>query len=75
MHQIDLNEAKQHLADFIDIALGGKEIVITHDDQPVLKLMRIAAPQTRHKAGNAKGLMTIANDFDAPLEDFRAYRQ
>ena len=75
MHQIDLNEAKQHLADFIDIALGGEEIVITHDDQPVLKLMCIAAPQAPSKAGSAKGLMTIANDFDAPLEDFRAYMQ
>lgn len=75
MHQIDLNEAKQHLADFIDIALGGKEIVITHDDQPVLKLMRIAAPQTRRKAGSAKGLMTMASDFDVPLEDFQAYMQ
>ena len=76
MYQIDLNEAKQHLADFIDIALGGEEIVITHDDQPVLKLMRIAAPQARHKkAGSAKGLITMASDFDAPLEDFRAYMQ
>jgi len=75
MHQIDLNEAKQHLADFIDIALGGEEIVITHDNQPVLKLMRIAAPQARRIAGSAKGLITMASDFDAPLEDFRAYMQ
>ena len=75
MYQIDLNEAKQHLADFIDIALGGEEIVITHDDQPVLKLMRIAAPQARRKAGSAKGLITMESDFDAPLEDFRAYMQ
>ena len=38
MHQIDMHEAKHHLADFIDIALGGEEIVIVQDDQPVLKL-------------------------------------
>ena len=75
MRQIDLNEAKQHLADFIDIALGGEEIVITHDDQPVLKLIRVAAPQARRKAGCAKGLITMSSDFDAPLEDFRAYMQ
>ena len=75
MHQIDLNEAKRHLVDIIDVALGGEEVVITQDDQPVLKLVRVAAPKARRKAGSAKGLITMAGDFDAPLEDFRAYMQ
>ena len=75
MHQVDLNEAKRHLADFIDIALGGEEIIITQDGEPVLTLMRLTAPKTRRKAGSAKGLITMASDFDAPLEDFRAYMQ
>ena len=75
MHQIDLNEAKLHLAEFIDMALGGEEVVITQDDQPVLTLMRVAAPKARRKAGSAKGLITMASDFDAPVEDFRAYMQ
>ena len=75
MYQIDLNEAKRHLADFIDIALGGEEIIITQDEKPVLTLMRVAAPKARRKAGSAKGLITMASDFDAPLEDFRAYMQ
>ena len=75
MHQIDLNEAKLHLVDFIDVALGGQEIVITQDDQPVLKLVRVVTSKARRKAGSAKGLITMASDFDAPLEDFRAYMQ
>jgi len=75
MHHVDLNEAKRHLADFIDIALGGEEIIITQDGKPVLTLMRVTAPKTRRKAGSAKGLITMASDFDAPLEDFRAYMQ
>ena len=75
MQQIDLNEAKLHLVDLIDVALGGEEIVITQNDQPVLKLVPIIAPLVRRKAGSAKGLITIARDFDAPLEDFRAYMQ
>ena len=29
MHQIDLNEAKRHLVDIINVALGGEEVVIT----------------------------------------------
>lgn len=75
MHQIDLNEAKLHLADFIEIALGGEEIIITQDEKPVLQLMRVAAPKACRKAGSAKGLITMASDFDAPLEDFQAYMQ
>jgi len=75
MYQIDLNEAKLHFVDLIDVALSGEEIVITQDDQPVLKLVRVVASTVRRKAGSAKGLITIASDFDAPLEDFRAYMQ
>ena len=75
MYQIDLNEAKLHLTDLINVALSGKEVVITQDDQPVLKLVPVAAPKARRKAGSAKGLITMASDFDAPLEDFRAYME
>ena len=75
MQQIDLNEAKLHLVELIDVALGGEEVVITQNDQPVLKLVPVVAPPARRKAGSAKGLITMASDFDAPLEDFRAYMQ
>jgi antitoxin (DNA-binding transcriptional repressor) of toxin-antitoxin stability system len=75
MQQIDLYEAKLHFVDIIDVALGGEEVVITQNDQPVLKLVRVVAPTARRKAGSAKGLIRMASDFDAPLEDFRAYMQ
>ncbi len=75
MHYIDLNQAKLHLVDIIDVALNGEEVVITQDDQPVLKLVRVIASKSRRKAGSAKGLITMASDFDAPIEDFRAYMQ
>ena len=51
MQQIDLNEAKLHLVDLIDVALGGEEVVITQNDQPVLKLVRIVTSKVRRKAG------------------------
>ena len=73
MPQIDLNEAKKYLTDLIEVALGGEEVVITQDDQPVLKLVRILTPQMRRRAGSAKGLITMSEDFDAPLEDFQEY--
>lgn len=73
MTQIELNEAKKHLTDLIETALGGEEVVITQNAQPVLKLVRVAAPKARRKAGSAKGLSTMSDDFDAPLEEFQEY--
>jgi antitoxin (DNA-binding transcriptional repressor) of toxin-antitoxin stability system len=74
MQQIEINEVQKHLTDLIETALGGEEIVITQDDQPVLKLVRIPMPNIRRKAGSAKGLIAMADDFDAPLEEFQEYR-
>lgn len=56
MQQIDLNEAKLHLVDLIDVALGGEKVVITQNDQPVLKLVRIVTPKARRKAGSVVGV-------------------
>ena len=75
MHHIELNEAKRQLGDIIDVALSGEEVLITQDDQPVLKLVRVIKPTGRRKAGSAKGLIKLASDFDAPLDDFRAYME
>ncbi len=69
MQRIELYEAKKHLTDLIETALGGEEIVITQDAQPVLKIVRIPMPKTRRKAGSAKGLIVMADDFDAPPEE------
>ena len=75
MHHIALHEAKRRFVDIIDIALGGEEVVITQDNQPVLKLVHVVPLKARRKAGSAKGLITMASDFDAPLEDCRDYMQ
>ena len=72
MHHIELNEAKRQLGEIIDVALSGEEVLITQDDQPVLKLVRVVKTTGRRKAGSAKGLIKLSNDFDAPLDDFQA---
>lgn len=72
MQQITLAEASKHLPDLIEAALGGEEIVITKDDQPVVKLTPVLQVK-RRQPGSAKGLVTISDDFDEPLEDFKDY--
>ncbi|WP_193198023.1 type II toxin-antitoxin system Phd/YefM family antitoxin [Nostoc sp. MG11] len=73
MPQITLAEASQHLPDLIEAALNGEEIIIIKDNQPLVKLTPVSPVKRRRQPGSAKGLITISEDFDAPLEDFQDY--
>ncbi|AKV69957.1 MAG: type II toxin-antitoxin system Phd/YefM family antitoxin, partial [Microcystis sp.] len=73
MHQIDINQAQTQLESLLQSALKGDEIIITQNDQPVLKLVRLTPPPKRRQSGSAKGLIWMSPDFDEPLEDFSEY--
>ncbi len=73
MQQMNLAEASKNLPDLIEAALSGEEIVITKDDQPVVKLTPVSSVKRCRQPGSAKGLVTISDDFDEPLEDFKDY--
>lgn len=75
MYQIELDKAKLQLEALIQTALEGEEIIITRNDEPVLKLVPISKSNIRRKAGSAKGMISIAEDFDEPIDDFREYMQ
>ncbi|MBG1241449.1 type II toxin-antitoxin system Phd/YefM family antitoxin [Nostoc sp. NZL] len=75
MQQITLAEASQHLPDLIEAALSGEEIIIIKDNQPLVKLTPISPLKHRRQPGSAKGLITISDDFDEPLEDFKEYME
>lgn len=70
MHQVELEKAKTQIANLLQAALRGEEIIITQDAQPVLKIVPFAANEPRRRSGSAKGLITMSDDFDEPLEDF-----
>ncbi|NMG22865.1 type II toxin-antitoxin system Phd/YefM family antitoxin [Brasilonema bromeliae] len=75
MQEITLAEASKNLSELIEAAMSGEEVVITKDSQPVVKLTPVTPVKKRRpaKAGSAKGLITISDDFDEPLEDFKDY--
>ncbi|MDZ8223652.1 MULTISPECIES: type II toxin-antitoxin system prevent-host-death family antitoxin [unclassified Nostoc] len=75
MQQITLAEASQNLPDLIEAALGGEEIIIIKDNQPLVKLTPVSSLKHRRQPGSAKGLITISDDFDAPLEEFKEYME
>ncbi len=73
MQQVTLDDAKKHLGDLIEAAVKGDEVVITKEDRPVVKLVPLGGNDAKPQFGSAKGLITMADDFDEPLDDFGEY--
>jgi antitoxin (DNA-binding transcriptional repressor) of toxin-antitoxin stability system len=73
MHQIHLKEAQNRLAELIEAAAGGEEIVIFRNDGTSFKIVPISKERTTPKFGSAKGLVKMLDGFDDPLEGFEEY--
>lgn len=74
MVPISVEEARDRLPELMDEAAEGEEVVIARADGTAFRLVPVEiAPRPRF--GSARGLFTMADDFDAPLEDFREYEQ
>ena len=71
--QVTLNEARTQLSDLVEAAKKGETILIAEDNHPVVQLVRVAPSKRRAQFGSAKGLVRLADDFDAPLADFNEY--
>ena len=69
--QFNVAEAKAHFSTLVRKALQGEDVVIARDNKPLVRLVPVGMPD--RKPGTAKGQMTIAPNFDAPLGDFDAY--
>ena len=74
MH-LTVQEAQARLPELIDDLETGEEIVITRDERTVAKIVgAVAATSALRRPGTGQGLVTyMADDFDAPLEDFKEY--
>ena len=73
MHKVDLSEAGPRLAELVAEANDGEEVIITSDNGPAVKLVPIPLDAPRPRFGSARGRIKIADNFDAPLDDFADY--
>ncbi|NOQ46941.1 MAG: type II toxin-antitoxin system prevent-host-death family antitoxin [Desulfobulbaceae bacterium] len=74
MTQLNIAEAKAHFSEIIQKALLGEEVVIAKGNRPLVKIVPLASPISKRTPGSGKGqLLQMAEDFDAPLEDFKEY--
>lgn len=72
MERYSIKEAQHHLKKLIDEAQHGKTVLILDEDNRAVQLVPVAAAKPR-RAGSARGLVRMAADFDAPLDDFDEY--
>ncbi len=73
MQQVALKEAETRLAELIEMAAVGEDVVITRDDGSGFKIIPFPHEKPYPKFGSAKGLIEMSDDFDEPLEDFEEY--
>ena len=70
MRELHIDDAKDQLADLIEAVLGGETIFIRTDEDHAVQLTPARRGKGKPTFGSGKGLFTIADDFDTPLEDF-----
>ena len=72
--KMTIEEAATNLEFLIREAATGAEVVITRGDTPLARLVAAEAPPRKaRQAGSARGMVWMAPDFEAPLEDFKDY--
>ncbi len=73
MQQFKLEEAQTRLVELFTEAMQGKDVFILKDQQQAVQLVPVDLLPRRPQFGSAKGLIELADDFDAPLDDFDEY--
>ena len=75
MQTMTLDEAKTHLVDLIEAAAAGEEVFIRKNEDLSVQLVPRVVKKRRRQFGSARGLISMAPDFDEPLEDFKEYME
>lgn len=70
MRTVNLHFAKTHLSRLVDEVLAGGDVVIGRAGSALVRLVPVEAPKGNRRFDIDKGKIRIADDFDAPLEDF-----
>ena len=77
MPTVTIEDAQAHLPELIDQLQPGEELLITRGTLPVAKLIgQPKATRPPRRPGTLRGtVLSMAPDFDAPLDEFREYME
>ncbi|VAX11818.1 hypothetical protein MNBD_GAMMA26-1286 [hydrothermal vent metagenome] len=67
--QVNIHEAKAHLSSLVARAEAGEEVIIARANRPTVRLLPIQQAKLRRQLGEAKGQVTIHEDFDKLPEE------
>ena len=67
MNTFNIHEAKTNFSQLINQALAGEQIIIARGNKPIIKLVPYEEELIPRQGGQLRGMMEIADDFDAPL--------
>jgi antitoxin (DNA-binding transcriptional repressor) of toxin-antitoxin stability system len=74
--QVNIHEAKTQLSKLIQAAVSGKQVIIARGNKPIVRLEVLPGARSHRIIGNAKGLiLSMTDDFDKPLNDFKDYME
>lgn len=70
MKNVSISEAALKLAQLVDAAAAGEDVVIEKDGVPAARLVPVEpTPKSPRRIGLLKGKFEVPDDFDAPLPD------
>jgi antitoxin (DNA-binding transcriptional repressor) of toxin-antitoxin stability system len=73
-NKLQVSDAQSRLPGLINEAVGGETAYIVGNGEQVVQLVPVVTTG-RPRFGSAAGLISMAEDFDTPLEDFSEYMQ
>ena len=76
MQQVTLEEAAAKLPELFNAALRGEEVLVTTNGEVNAAVQLVPRPARRNRRpGSARGKIWMADDFEAPLEEFKEYME
>lgn len=63
----NIHEAKTHFSKLIEKARLGEDVIVAKAGKPVVRIVPVDAPKKQRQPGSARGMFTMADDFDEPL--------
>lgn len=73
MKQVNIYEAKTHLSLLIGEALGGEEIIVARNGEPLVRLEPVNPRKPSDAFDMDRGKVWISPDFDKTPDDFEDY--
>ena len=72
MKSVTIHEAKTHLSQILREVEAGETVIVSRGKTPIAQL--VPFPSSQRRFDGARGLIvSMADDFDSPVEDFEPY--